>query len=94
MSEQPFAQRAFLGSLGPHLAGLPDSTFFLTEPEKGRVVYFSAQGQPLAQLRLPDQPSKPVGLDARLYDGQLFLAVSDVAGCRVSLYTGAQGQLP
>lgn len=74
---------------GPHLAGLPDSTFFLTEPEQGRVVYFSAQGQPLGQLRLPEQPSKPVGVDARLYDGQIFLAVSDVAGCRVSLYTGA-----
>ncbi len=75
---------------GPHLAGLPDSTFFLTEPEKGRVVYFSAQGQPLGQLRLPDQPAKPVGVDARLYDGQIYLAVSDVAGCRVSLYVGTQ----
>ncbi len=75
---------------GPHLAGLPDSTFFLTEPEKGRVVYFSAQGQPLGQVRLPDQPSKPVGVDARLYDGQIYLAVSDVAGCRVSLYVGTQ----
>ncbi|MBP7961085.1 MAG: glycosyltransferase family 39 protein [Caldilineaceae bacterium] len=93
--DRPVATLSRASSIdGPHLAGLPDSSFFLTEPEKGRVVYFSAQGQPLGQVRLPDQPSKPVGVDARLYDGQIYLAVSDVAGCRVSLYVGVQGQLP
>lgn len=79
---------------GPHLAGLPNSSFFVTEPEQRRVVYFSAQGLPLGQIQNTEILNKPVGIDARIYNGQIFVAVTDVIGCKVILFSGPADELP
>lgn len=76
----------------PHLAGLPDSTFFLTDPERQLISYFDADGQPLAQFRADF--AKPVGIDAASREGNLFLAISDSVACTISLWQSPLDAMP
>ena len=74
---------------GPHLAALPDGSFFLTDPVGGSVRYHAASGQPLRQLAYPGAFVTPTGVAAAEADGFVYLAVADSATCSVSLWRGA-----
>ncbi|MBX2998091.1 MAG: glycosyltransferase family 39 protein [Caldilineaceae bacterium] len=76
----------------PHLAGLPNSSFFLTDPERQLIIYFDAEGRAIAQFRASF--AKPVGIDAASRDGNLLLAVSDSVTCTVSLWQSPLDALP
>jgi sugar lactone lactonase YvrE len=76
----------------PHLAGLPDSTFFLTDPERQLISYFDANGQATAQFR--GNFAKPVGIDAISREGNLLLAISDSVACTISLWQSPLDALP
>ena len=73
---------------GPHLAGLEDGSFFVSDPVRRIIVRFSAQGQPLQQLAYPDRFALPTGIDAALIDDQLYVAIVDTQQCSLSLWTG------
>jgi len=78
----------------PHLAGLPTSSFFLSDPERRLITYFSPEGRALGQLR-SDLFAKPVGVGALVVDGSdVLLAVSDSAACQVTLWRAALVALP
>ncbi|MBC8447256.1 MAG: glycosyltransferase family 39 protein [Chloroflexi bacterium] len=68
----------------PHIAIGPVGNVYVTDPEGGRVLVFSADGQPLGQFGSlgdgPGQFRKPVGI-AVGSDGRVI--VSDSHGCRV-----------
>jgi sugar lactone lactonase YvrE len=76
----------------PHLAGLPNSTFFVTDPERQLITYFDASGQAAAQFR--GSFAKPVGIDVASREGDLLLAVSDSVACTVSLWRSPLDALP
>jgi sugar lactone lactonase YvrE len=76
----------------PHLAGLPDSTFFLTDPERQLITYFDANGQATAHFR--GNFAKPVGIDATSREGDLLLAISDSVACTISLWQSPLDALP
>lgn len=76
----------------PHLAGLPNSTFFVTDPERQLITYFDANGQAAGQFR--GSFAKPVGIDAASREGELLLAVSDSVACTVSLWRSPLDALP
>ena len=71
---------------GPHLAGLPDGTFFLSDPMGHTILYFAANGEPLAQFAYPDALIDPVGVGVAALGNLVYLAVSDNAACTVSLW--------
>jgi hypothetical protein len=74
---------------GPHLAGLPDGSIFLSDPSdpaRRTLLYLAATGQPQRQLAYPDAFTVPTGVAAGVVDGQTLLAVSDSGACRVSLW--------
>jgi len=78
----------------PHLAGLPTSSFFLSDPERRLITYFSPDGRPLGQLR-SDLFAKPVGVGALVVDGsEVLLAVSDSAACQITLWRAPLDALP
>lgn len=68
----------------PHLAVGPASQVYVTDPEGGRMLVFTAEGRPLGQFGSlgdgPGQFRKPVGI-AVGSDGKVY--VSDSHGCRV-----------
>ena len=78
---------------GPHLAGLPDGSFFLTDPVSGSVLYHAASGQPLRQLAYAGTFITPTGIAAAELDSFVYLAVADSAACTVSLWRGAPFRL-
>ena len=47
---------------GPHLADLPDGSFFLTNPARHTVLYFAADGEPLREFAYTDTFVTPVGV--------------------------------
>jgi sugar lactone lactonase YvrE len=75
---------------GPHLAALPDGTFFLTDPARHTLSYHAASGQPLSQFAYSGVLVNPVGVGAAVVDGLIYLAVSDSAACTLSLWRMAQ----
>ncbi|RLT38535.1 MAG: hypothetical protein DWI57_11845 [Chloroflexi bacterium] len=77
----------------PHLAGLPTSAFFLSDPERRLITYYSQEGRALGQLR-SDLFAKPVGVGALIMNGEVLLAVSDSAACQVTLWRAPLDALP
>lgn len=73
---------------GPHLAGLPDGSLFLTNPIGAAVQYHAAGGEPLGQLAYPGAFINPVGVGAGQAGDTLYLAVADSAACTVSVWRG------
>ncbi len=78
----------------PHLAGLPDSRFFLTDPERQLVFLYDPFGQPLGQFGGPDKFIRPVGVSAARIGDQVYIAVSDSPACAVSLWRAPVDGLP
>lgn len=78
---------------GPHLAGLTTSNFFVSDPERRLVLYYSQTGQPLGQLS-SELFAKPVGVGGLILDGDVLLAVSDSVACQVSLWRAPVEALP
>ena len=72
---------------GPHLAGLPDGTFWVTDPEAGRILYLDRDGALLARVAIPPRPTV---LDAARDADGLLLALVDSAACQVSLLRVAE----
>lgn len=70
---------------GPHLAGLPNGAFFLSDPARQTIFYHTANGQPVAQFS-PPEAITPTGLATLQADNQLYLAIADSAACTVGLW--------
>ena len=68
----------------PHVAVGPDGAVYVTDPEGGRVLVFTAGGQPVGRFGLQAEGQgrliKPVGIDVGS-DGTVY--VSDSQTCRV-----------
>ncbi len=80
---------------GPHLAGLPDGSFFLSDPVRHRIQYHTAGGRPWRQLADPALLHTPVGVDATRQGDQVLLAVVDSGACRLTLWRlPAAGLMP
>ncbi len=71
---------------GPHLAGLADGSFFLTDPARRTLFYHRANGRPSAQFAYPDVFDLPTGVAAARDDEIIRLAVVDTARCTLSLW--------
>jgi hypothetical protein len=73
---------------GPQLAGLPDgSGFFMSDPVRRTVLYFTPAGQPVGQLGYADLFANPVGVAAGFAEENfVYLAVGDSASCTVGLW--------
>jgi hypothetical protein len=69
---------------GPHLAGLPGGTFFVSDPARSLVLYFSANGQPRAQLATMGSLVTPTGVAAVQSNEVVYLAIVDSATCTLS----------
>jgi len=69
----------------PHFAGLPDSSFFLTDPVRRLILYYDATGQAVAQFSSGGFAA-PVGIDAAVIDDHLLVAITDSAACTLSLW--------
>lgn len=77
----------------PHFAGLTTSNFFLSDPERRTILYFSGAGAPLGQLR-SELLTKPVGIGALILEGNVLLAVADSVSCQLSLWRAPLDVLP
>jgi hypothetical protein len=71
---------------GPHLAGLDDGSFFLTDPARRTLFYHRPSGQPVAQFAYPDVFDLPTGVAAVRDGDAIRLAVVDTARCSLSLW--------
>lgn len=71
---------------GPHMAALPDGTFFVSSPVSQRVLYLAAGGQPLAQVSYEGVWVAPTGVAAGTDAGQTLLAVADSITCQVTIW--------
>ncbi len=71
---------------GPHLAALPDGSFFVSDPSRSTVIYVAPNGQPYGQLTAPNAFVNPTGVAATLRDGLVYVAVVDSATCRASMW--------
>ncbi|NJN83449.1 MAG: hypothetical protein HC802_14955 [Caldilineaceae bacterium] len=72
---------------GPQLAGLPDGSFFVTDPVRQLVQYHSSAGQPLRQWAYAGLFDRPTGIAAKIgNDDMVQIAVTDSAACSVSLW--------
>ncbi|HMN29705.1 MAG TPA: hypothetical protein PKE45_16260, partial [Caldilineaceae bacterium] len=79
---------------GPHLAGLPGGAFFVSDPARSLVLYFSANGQPRAQLETLGSLITPTGVAAVQSGDVVYLAVVDSATCTLSWWQGPASALP
>jgi hypothetical protein len=79
---------------GPHLAGLPDGSFFVSDPGRGLVFSYAVTGEPRGQLAQPGVWITPTGVDAVLVGDQVYLAVVDSAACIVSFWQAERVALP
>jgi hypothetical protein len=71
---------------GPHLAGRPDGSFFLSDPAQQTVRYHAATGEPLGQFAISNLFVTPTGVAAAQIDDFLYLAVADSSACTLSLW--------
>ncbi len=78
---------------GPHLAGLADGSYFVTDPAAAAVRYHAASGQPLRQFAYPGLFANPVGVAAAEAGDLVYLAVSDSATCTLSVWRGVAAGL-
>lgn len=79
---------------GPHLAALPDGSFFLSDPERGMVFYHGTDGQPRGQLVAPGSLLHPTGVDVLVLDEVVHLAVVDSGNCTLSWWSAPVVGLP
>ncbi|MEZ4862222.1 MAG: hypothetical protein R3C14_12975 [Caldilineaceae bacterium] len=79
---------------GPHLAGLPNGAFLLSDPARGLLLYHGADGQPLAYFADPIQLANPTGVAVLTTEEMVYIAVVDSAQCRVTLWRTSQELLP
>lgn len=79
---------------GPHLAGLPDGRFFVSDPGRGLVLLHGANGQPLGQFAAPGVIVTPTGIDVSSNGDRVNLAVVDSAACTISLWQAPLTALP
>ncbi|MCC6167662.1 MAG: hypothetical protein IT329_10575 [Caldilineaceae bacterium] len=77
---------------GPHLAGLPDGAFFLSNPAGRTLLYVAAGGRPLAQVAHGGSLAAPTGVAAARHAGEVTVAVADSATCQVTIWQVALGQ--
>ena len=75
-----------VSSDGPHMAVLPDGTFFLSDPMDQSILVHDAGGRPRARLAYSGAFELPTGVAAAELDGDQLLAVVDTAGCSLSLW--------
>ncbi|MCB0046008.1 MAG: glycosyltransferase family 39 protein [Caldilineaceae bacterium] len=80
-------QRA-LSMDGPHFAALADGGFLLSDPAAGRIVRFTTQGRPIAQIDPQGAFLTPTGIAVLEQGGDLLLAVADTQACTLSLWRG------
>jgi len=73
---------------GPHLAGLDDGSFFVTDPAGRSIRYHAASGEPLRQFAYADVFINPTGIAAAETEELAYLAVSDSAACTLSVWRG------
>ena len=71
---------------GPHMADLPDGSFFLSDPGRGRIVYHLASGRPLLEVGYANLFAAPTGVGAAVDSDMISLAVMDSAACWLSLW--------
>ena len=71
---------------GAHFAGLPDGSFFVTNPAQRSILYLAPSGQPLRQLALDQPMDAPTGLSAATLDSNVYLALTDSLRCTLSLW--------
>ncbi|RIK35219.1 MAG: hypothetical protein DCC55_30980, partial [Chloroflexi bacterium] len=79
---------------GPHLAGLPDGSFFLSDPGRSLVLYHTPAGQPRGQMVVPGSLLLPTGVAATLLDERVYLAVVDSGNCTLSWWAAPVTALP
>jgi hypothetical protein len=79
---------------GPHLAGLPDGRFFVSDPGRGLVLLHAATGQPAGQFAAPEVFGAPTGIDVAIRGDRVYLAVVDGATCTISLWQTLLATLP
>ncbi len=85
---------------GPHLAALPGDDpatagrLFLSDPARARVLLLGADGAPLGALADAGAFVQPTGIATWQTGDLLFLAVSDTAACRVTLWQARADLLP
>jgi sugar lactone lactonase YvrE len=79
---------------GPHLAGLPDGRFFVSDPGRGLVLFHAKNGQPLGQFAAHGVIVTPTGIDVALNNDQVYLAVVDSMACTISLWELMFAALP
>src|SRR5690606_33315370 len=78
---------------GPHLAGLPDSSFFLSDPARRTILYHKANGEPLRQFAFAERFIAPTGVAATQIEDLVYLAVADSQACSLSLWRAHIGTL-
>ncbi len=79
---------------GPHLAALPDGSFFVSDPGRGTVLYLDAAGQPRGQLVAAGSLSVPTGVDVMVLNEIAYLAVVDSSNCTLSWWQAPLFSLP
>jgi streptogramin lyase len=79
---------------GPHLAGLPNGAFFLSDPARKTILYHAPTGQPLGQFAYPNTFATPTGVAATQIGNDVYLAVSDSTACTLSFWRMQSTALP
>ncbi len=79
---------------GPHLAALPDGSFFVSDPGRGAVLYLDTDGQPRGQLLAGGSLSVPTGIDVMVLNEIAYLAVADSSNCTLSWWQAPLFALP
>ena len=79
---------------GPHLAGLPNGAFFLSDPARNTILYHAATGQPLGQFAYQNTFTTPTGVAVAQIENEVYLAVSDSRACTLSFWRIQSTVLP
>jgi len=69
---------------GPHLAGLPDGSFFLSDPARRTVLYYAPTGEPRGQFAISNAFVAPTGIAVAQIDEFVYLTVADSLACTLS----------
>jgi len=69
---------------GPHLAGLPDGSFFLSDPARRTILYYAPTGEPRGQFAISNAFVGPTGLAVAQIDEFVYLTVADSLACTLS----------
>jgi sugar lactone lactonase YvrE len=78
---------------GPQMAALPTGGLIVSDPLRRTFTTFTANGQPRQQFGYLEQLVMPTGIATLTTGDSLYIAVSDVRSCTVSLWRMAVSQL-